>query len=362
MTTAAAAAADVLSGLGLLPGSGSVYLVDMASYRPPDELRMVMPELRNVGRQWKLYMPETERLATKVLEKSGLSPNATYLPPAVHPCHTMEPLPCHGEAHCEAEMVMIGAVRELLDKTGTKPEDIDILITCASIWCATPSQAAMVINHFGLREDVQAYHFGGMGCATGVLLMALVKDILRARPNSRLLFVASETTTFAFYPGMEVSRRVSNVIFRMGGTAVLFSNKRSDALRAKYRLQHHVRFHTSADDKAYRCISWSPDDEGHVGVYLGKDVVDQAGAALTMALSAISPKIMTWTQLGEAACNLVQKRWLGVQGLKRYQPDFSKCVDYFLIHAGTLFVMRVYLGPCAVMICWWSLPHNCTYS
>lgn len=51
---------------------------------------------------------------------------------------------------------------------------------------------------------------------------------------------------------MELSRRVSNVIFRMGGTAVLFSNKRADAGRAKYRLQHHVRFHTSADDDAYR--------------------------------------------------------------------------------------------------------------
>lgn len=66
-------------------------------------------------------MPETERLATKVLEKSGLSPNATYLPPAVHPCHTREPSASHGTAHYEAEMVMLGAVRELLDKTGTAP-------------------------------------------------------------------------------------------------------------------------------------------------------------------------------------------------------------------------------------------------
>lgn len=45
---------------------------------------------------------------------------------------------------------------------------------------------------------------------------------------------------------------MSNVIFRMGGTAVLFSNRRADAGRAKYMLQHHVRFHTSADDPAYK--------------------------------------------------------------------------------------------------------------
>lgn len=68
-----------------------------------------------------LYMPETERLATKVLEKSGLSPNCTYLPPAVHPCHTPEPDFSHGATHYEAEMVMLGAVQEVLDKTGTAP-------------------------------------------------------------------------------------------------------------------------------------------------------------------------------------------------------------------------------------------------
>lgn len=75
---------------------------------------------------------------------------------------------------------------------------------------------------------------------------------MQARPNSRCLFVCSETTSYAFYPGMELSRRVSNVIFRMGGAAALFSNRRDDAAVAKHVLRHHVRFHTAADDEAYR--------------------------------------------------------------------------------------------------------------
>lgn len=95
----------------------------------------------------------------------------------------------------------------------------------------------------------------------------------------------------------------------------------------------------------FRCISWSPDEEGHLGVYLGKDVVDQAGKALTLALTAISPKIMSWRQLAAAAANLVQRKVAavpllatavgkGAEKVKAYQPDFGKCVDYFLIHAG----------------------------
>lgn len=75
-----------------------------------------------------------------------------------------------------------------------------------------------------------------------------------------------------------------------------------------------------------------------MGVYLGKDVVDQAGKALTLALTAISPKIMTWTQLAEGAANLLQRKAFGMLGMKGavapYQPDFGQCVDYFLIHAG----------------------------
>lgn len=80
-------------------------------------------------------------------------------------------------------------------------------------------------------------------------------------------------------------------------------------------------------------------------MYLGKDVVDQAGKALTLALTSISPKIMSWGQLAEAAANMVHRKvvsmpaaaaLLGLErcAVKPYQPDFGKCVDYFLIHAG----------------------------
>ncbi len=37
----------------------------------------------------------------------------------------------------------------------------------------------------------------------------------------------------------------------MGGTAVLFSNRPSQAARAKYVLQHALRVHTGASDPAY---------------------------------------------------------------------------------------------------------------
>lgn len=45
---------------------------------------------------------------------------------------------------------------------------------------------------------------------------------------------------------------VANVIFRMGGAAIAFTNKPSLRGRAKYVLNKAVRVHTGADDASYK--------------------------------------------------------------------------------------------------------------
>lgn len=52
----------------------------------------------------------------------------------------------------------------------------------------------MVINMFQMREDIQAYHMGGMGCAMGVLGLNLARDMLVAHPGKICLFVSSEVS------------------------------------------------------------------------------------------------------------------------------------------------------------------------
>jgi hypothetical protein len=76
---------------------------------------------------------------------------------------------------------------------------------------------------------------------------------LQAHPNSIALFVPAEITTYCFYPGKIKDYLVANAIFRMGGAAVLMTNKPSLVKRCKYQLTHAVRVHTGQDDAAYRC-------------------------------------------------------------------------------------------------------------
>jgi 3-ketoacyl-CoA synthase len=135
---------------------------------------------------------------------------------------------------------------------GLKPTEIDILITNTSIYCPTPSIASLVINMFKMREDVQAYHMGGMGCAFGVVGLSLVRDMLIAHPGKICLFVSSEIITSAFYPGQRQEALLTNALFRMGGTASILTNNASWKSRSKYQLQHCLRVHTGANNRAFK--------------------------------------------------------------------------------------------------------------
>jgi len=65
-----------------------------------------------------MYVEENTQFQIKVLEKSGLDRDGTYLPPAIHPSIAKEPKTDMKTAMLEAEMVMGGAVGDLLEKTG----------------------------------------------------------------------------------------------------------------------------------------------------------------------------------------------------------------------------------------------------
>ena len=197
----------------------------------------------------------------------------------------------------------------------------------------------MLINKFKLRRDVEAYHLGGMGCSIGVVAVGLVRDMLKAHPNSIALFVPAEITTYCFYPGTHKDFLVSNAIFRMGGAAMLMTNKPELYGRCKYELQHSVRVHTGQDDTAYNCISWGPDPDGVNGVYLGKDVPQEAGRMLQAVIAKVTPRIMTWAQYAEAATYVIGNKYLG-RKWGRYVPDYTKCMDHFALHAGGYAVLK----------------------
>jgi 3-ketoacyl-CoA synthase len=198
-----------------------------------------------------------------------------------------------------------------------------------------------------MREDVQACHLGGMGCTFGVVGFNMVRDMLIAHPGKICLFVSSEIITSAFYAGQRKEALVTNALFRMGGTASILTNNPAWRSRSKYQLQHCLRVHTGASDRAFNALNWEPDEEGINGCVITKTLPSDAANVLEKGVRKMTPRIMTWGQYAEAAVNYIQAAAAAQMsgGLlctapAPYQPDYTRCVDHFLLHAGGYAVLR----------------------
>ncbi|KQK17805.1 3-ketoacyl-CoA synthase 11 [Brachypodium distachyon] len=308
-----------------------VYLLDFACYKPEPERRCTRRTFMRCSEATGVFNAANLDFQRKILERSGLGEH-TYLPPAVL---RVPPNPSMAEARKEARAVMLGAIDQLLEKTGVRPKDIGILVVNCSLFNPTPSLSAMVVNHYKLRSNVASYNLGGMGCGAGLLSVDLAKDLLQVRPDSYALVVSMENITLNWYFGNDRSMLVSNCLFRMGGAAILLSNRQADRRRlAKYELVHTVRTHKGADDRCFGCVTQEEDEAGKVGVSLSKDLMAVAGDALKTNITTLGPLVLPFSEQLLFMATLAAKKLLKVKRMKPYIPDFKLAFEHLCIHAG----------------------------
>ncbi|KAJ9182198.1 hypothetical protein P3X46_006221 [Hevea brasiliensis] len=308
-----------------------VYLVNFACYKPEAARICTRETFMERSALAESFTEENLAFQKKILERSGLG-QKTYLPEAVM---RVPPNPCMAEARKEAETVMFSAIDELLAKTGVKAKDIGILIVNCSLFNPTPSLSAMIVNHYRLRGNIMSYNLGGMGCSAGLISIDLAKQLLQVHPNSYALVVSMENITLNWYFGNDRSMLVSNCLFRMGGAAILLSNRASDGRRSKYQLIHTVRTHKGSDDKCYNCV-FQKEDEGErrrIGVSLSKDLMAVAGEALKTNITTLGPLVLPMSEQLLFFATLVARKVFKMK-IKPYIPDFKLAFEHFCIHAG----------------------------
>ncbi|KAG9131984.1 hypothetical protein Leryth_017188 [Lithospermum erythrorhizon] len=306
-----------------------IYLVDFSCYKPDPKVMCPKERFMERSKQAGIFTEENLGFQKKILERSGLG-EKTYFPEALM---QVPANPCVAEARKEAEMVMFGAIDELLAKTGVKPKDIGIVVVNCSLFNPTPSLSAMVVNHYKLRGNVLSYNLGGMGCSAGLISIDLAKQLLQVNPNSYALVVSMENITLNWYFGNNRSMLVSNCIFRMGGAAILLSNRSSDRRRSKYQLVHTVRTHKGADDRSYGCVFQEEDENAKVGVALSKDLMAVAGEALKTNITTLGPLVLPMSEQLLFFVTLVARKVFNMK-IKPYIPDFKLAFEHFCIHAG----------------------------
>ncbi|XP_061346006.1 3-ketoacyl-CoA synthase 4-like [Gastrolobium bilobum] len=307
----------------------SVYLVNFSCYKPPSHLKVKFSEFMEHSILTGDFDESSLQFQRKILERSGLG-EETYAPEAMH---SIPPTPSMGAAREEAEQVMFGALDNLFANTKIKPKDIGILVVNCSLFNPTPSLSAMIVNKYKLRGNIRSFNLGGMGCSAGVIAIDLAKDMLQVHRNTYAVVVSTENITQNWYFGNKKSMLIPNCLFRVGGSAVLLSNKASDRRLAKYKLVHVVRTHKGADDKAFKCVYQEQDDAGKTGVSLSKDLMAIAGGALKTNITTLGPLVLPISEQLLFFATLVCKKLFNAK-MKPYIPDFKLAFDHFCIHAG----------------------------
>ncbi|XP_044499998.1 3-ketoacyl-CoA synthase 11-like isoform X1 [Mangifera indica] len=306
-----------------------VYLVNFACYKPEPARMCSREAFLQVSAQTEKFTEESLAFKKKILERSGFG-QMTYGPKALTQIPQNQSM---AEARKETEAVIVGAIDELLAKTGVNPREIGILVVNSSLFNPTPSLSAMVVNHYKLRGNILSYNLGGMGCSAGLISIDLAKQLLQVHPNSYALVVSTENITKNWYTGNDRSMLVTNCLFRVGGAAVLLSNRSSDRRRSKYQLLHTLRTHKGADDRCYNCVFQQEDETETVGVTLSKDLMAVAGEALQANITTLGPLVLPFSEQLLFFLTFVARKIFKMK-IKSYIPDFKLAFEHFCIHAG----------------------------
>ncbi|XP_010527059.1 PREDICTED: 3-ketoacyl-CoA synthase 10 [Tarenaya hassleriana] len=331
----------------------SVYLIDFACYKPPDELKVTKEEFVELARKSTKFDEETLSFMSRILKSSGIG-DETYVPKSIS---LPENISTMKEGRLEASTVIFGALDELFEKTRVKPKDIGVLVVNCSIFNPTPSLSAMVINHYKMRGNILSYNLGGMGCSAGIIAVDLARDMLQSCPNSHALVVSTEMVGYNWYAGKDRSMLIPNCFFRMGCSAVLLSNRRRDFRRAKYRLEHIVRTHKGADDRSFRSVYQEEDEQGFKGLKISKDLMEVGGEALKTNITTLSPLVLPFSEqllffaallrrktlspATETASSVLAKSSSSASSAnKPYIPDYKLAFEHFCFHAASRTVLN----------------------
>ncbi|KAL3524205.1 hypothetical protein ACH5RR_017039 [Cinchona calisaya] len=279
---------------------------------------------------------ESVSFMAKVLTHSGQG-EQTYLPPALH---YIPPRSGHQEAISEVHVSLFPIFEDLMSRTKLSPQDIDILIVNCSGFCPAPSLSSIIINKYSLREDIKSFNISGMGCSASALAIDMAQNILKTHKNSNAVILSTEILSTGWYRGKERPMMVLNCLFRMGGAAILLTNKREAKSTSKYKLLLTQRTQRAFDDKGYYSAIREEDSKGNTGVTIKRDLLQVAGETLKCNITILGPKILPYTEQIRYVVSILYKKLMDNKCREIYVPNFKSVIQHFCLPTSGIPVIR----------------------
>ncbi|KAG6783861.1 hypothetical protein POTOM_009539 [Populus tomentosa] len=123
-----------------------------------------------------------------------------------------------------------------------------------------------------------------------------------------------------------------NCFFRVGGAAILLSNKPSDSHVAKYQVIHAVRPNTAASDSSDNYVSRLEDSQGLLGITTTEDLIQEAIKTIEANLTTLGHLVLPISEKIQFIANYIAMHFREAK-VKPFGNTASSSVWYGLAYA-----------------------------
>ena len=302
--------------------------------------------------------PKTKRLINAIYNRSGIETRHSVIgdfiageQPELY--HTAEDgslvSPRTGARNAcyarESRRLAVEVARQALaDAPGFSAQDVTHIIFTSCTGFANPGPDYHVIRELGLRENVQRYTLGFMGCYAAFPSLRMAAQFCEADPGAVVLVICLELCTLHMQASDQPDSILANSLFADGAAAAIVSGRQPPPHSAAYRLQG---FESALLASSEQEMAWEIGDEGF-NIVLSSYVPDIIGGNIRELLGGIlSRQDLALTSIDEWAVHPGGRAILDkVQeslGLEASALDASRAVlrDYGNMSSATvLFVLK----------------------
>lgn len=115
------------------------------------------------------------------------------------------------------------AVIAALEKTDFDITEIDALFVCSCTGYLCPGVSSYLAERLGMRENAYLQDLTGLGCGAAIPMLEAAAGYTKLHPKARVLTVAVEICSAAFYVEDDAGVLISTCIFGDGASAAIWS-------------------------------------------------------------------------------------------------------------------------------------------
>ncbi len=178
--------------------------------------------------------------------------------------------------------------RSALAAAGLAPAELDCILAASCTGYLCPDLSTLLVGHLGLRSDVQRGALLGHGCAGALPLLQRGADYARAHPGRRVLAIAVEICSAAYYVDSSMETVVGNAICADGAAAVVLWNPPTTAAAGTNGMHapRILAFQSVIDPSQLDKVGFEQ-REGKLRIILAAEIRDLAGPIIERCLEGL---------------------------------------------------------------------------